>query len=73
MSPLEGIPLGQWSGSDATKSLKATIRQFNQQSDRQTQTMLRLTWAMLGLTVVMTVAVGVQIWLTLIQMKWALD
>jgi len=68
--PIGGIPLDEWSGAKATKQLEATIRTFNEQADRQTSTMLRLTWAMLILTVVMTIAVGLQIWLTLKQMLW---
>jgi hypothetical protein len=37
------IPLGQWSGSDATDRLKETIERANEAADRQTRTMVRLT------------------------------
>ena len=55
------IPLGEWSGSDATNALHATIREFVDQSGKQTRTMIRLTWAIAILTVLMLVAVGIQI------------
>jgi hypothetical protein len=64
------IPLGQWSGSDATEKLEATIKAFNEQSERQTGQMLTMTKVMTWLTVVMTAAVLVQIWLTLKQLNW---
>lgn len=56
-----GIPLGQWSGSDATRELHETIRQFNAEADKQTRQMIRLTRVIIGLTVAMLVLVGVQI------------
>jgi hypothetical protein len=65
-----GIPIGQWSGSDATTQLRAAIERFNAEAGKQTQTVIALTKWMLFLTVVMTVAVGVQILLTLRQMQW---
>jgi hypothetical protein len=61
--PARGIPLGQWSGSDATNTLHDTIRQFTEQSARQTRTLIRLTWAIVGLTVAMVLGLIVQIWL----------
>lgn len=60
-----GIPLGQWSGSDATNALHKTIKDFGDKADKQTQTMIRLTWAIAILTVAMLLAVGFQIYLTL--------
>jgi hypothetical protein len=65
-----GIPLGQWSGSDATNKLRETIEAFNTETNRQTETVIRLTKWMLWLTIVMTAAVAVQIFLTLRQMQW---
>jgi hypothetical protein len=59
------MPLDQWNGSDATRQLEATIKSFNAQADRQTQTMIRLTKWILVLTVLMAVAVMVQIGLAL--------
>jgi hypothetical protein len=60
-----GIPLGQWSGSDATDALRTSIETFQAESSRQTATMIRLTWTIAGLTVVMLGAVLMQIYLTI--------
>jgi hypothetical protein len=57
------IPLSEWSGSGATRELAAMLKEFNEQSSRQTERMLQLTWAILAMTATMSVAVGVQIWL----------
>lgn len=59
--PDRGIPLGEWSGSTATRELHATIREFNAAATRQTNEIVRLTRWMLALTVLMTIAVVVQI------------
>ena len=59
------IPLGEWSGSDAIKALHDTIKDFNTRSARQTKWMLRLTWVIAVLTLVMAFGLGVQIWLAL--------
>jgi hypothetical protein len=40
-----GIPLGQWSGSDATKQLEETIKSAQLANPKQQTTMLRLTIA----------------------------
>jgi hypothetical protein len=58
-----GIPLGEWSGSDATNRLRETIEVSNLQTEKQTRTMLRLTWAILVLTFVMASIGAVQIWM----------
>ena len=58
---LSGVPLGQWSGSDATNALHETIKQFNEQSSRQTDQMLKLTRVMAWLTVAMFIGLIVQI------------
>jgi len=58
-----GIPLGEWSGSAATEALHATIDQYQKESSRQTAKMIRLTWVITGLTVVLTIGLFVQIWL----------
>ena len=65
MSANSGIPLGQWSGSDATDRLRETIIELNAATDRQTRTMVRLTWALIVSTVILTIGVAVEIWLAL--------
>ena len=57
----DGIPLSEWSGSGATRELHETIKQFNDTTQKQTQTLIRLTWIIACLTLVMSVAVIVQI------------
>ena len=59
------IPLGEWSGSAATRELHATIKEFNAAATQHTAVMLRLTRWILALTVVMSAAVVVQIVITL--------
>ena len=56
-----GIPLGEFSGSTATRELHKTIVEFNAQAEQQTRTMIRLTWAIAVLTFVLVVGLGVQI------------
>ena len=58
-----GISVGQLSGSDATTALHETIKVYNATATRQTTWLLRLTWAIAGLTALMAVGLGVQIWL----------
>jgi hypothetical protein len=53
------IALGQWSGSDATNALHETIRQYQEQSNKQTKQMLKLTWAIAVLTFVMLLGLGI--------------
>ena len=57
-----GIPLSEWSGSGATRELHETIKSFNEVTTRQTTWLLRLTWAITALTLVMTIAVLVQVY-----------
>jgi hypothetical protein len=57
------ISVGELSGSDATNALHATIRQFTQDSTRQTTKLIGLTWAIVALTIVMLLGLFVQIWL----------
>lgn len=56
-----GIPLGQWSGSDATDRLRQTVEKFAEDSKKQTRTMIGLTVAIAALTVIMVVEIAVQI------------
>jgi hypothetical protein len=58
---MAGIPLGQWSGSDATNALRETILQLNAAAESQTREMVRMTRWIMWLTVVMAVGVVAQI------------
>jgi hypothetical protein len=60
-----GIPIGEWSGSDATKALHESIKNYQEVSSRQTTQMLRLTWTIAVLTFVMLIGLGVQIYLAI--------
>jgi hypothetical protein len=60
-----GITTGEWSGSDATDALHRTIKEHQETTNRQTAKIIRLTWVLTFLTLVMTVAVFFQIYLTL--------
>lgn len=57
-----GIPLGEYSGSTATRELQKTIEEFNKQSAKQGRTIIGLTWAILILTAVMAIEVSIQLW-----------
>ena len=64
-----GIPLGEWSGSAATRELHETIKQFNASADRQTAEILRLTRVITYLTGAMLLAVVVQITLAVLALR----
>lgn len=46
------------------RRLMVAIREFNLQSTRQSGRMIRLTWAIIGLTVALAVVAGFQLWAT---------
>jgi len=48
-----------------TNKLTKTIEIFNEQSSKQTEKMIRLTWWIVGLTVVMVIGLAIQIILSL--------
>ena len=60
-----GIPVEVWSGAAATQELHTTIRTFAEESNKVSHRMLQLTWAIVFLTLVMLIAVGVQIYFAL--------
>jgi len=48
----KNIPLGELSGSAATERLQFVLEQQHWEAAKQTTVMVKLTWAMLALTVV---------------------
>jgi hypothetical protein len=54
-----------WAGADATDRLRKVIEQHQQESARQTQVMVWLTWVMMVLTIATVALAGVQVWITL--------
>ena len=56
------IPVGQWSGSDATRELTQNIISLNEAANRQNRSMITLTWAIAIMTLVMLVGVALQLW-----------
>jgi len=52
---------------EAVKHLHKAIEQFNQESAKYAKWMLRLTWAIVGLTIAMLFAVVVQIYVATSQ------
>jgi hypothetical protein len=56
-----GLPVDEYSGAYATKALHETIKDFVRSSDHAARRMIRLTWAIAVLTVMMLVAVVTQI------------
>ena len=49
----------------ALNRLRETIETFNEQSSKQTDKLVRLTWWIVGLTVVMVIGLAAQIYLVL--------
>jgi hypothetical protein len=62
---MPGIPLSEWSGSGATDRLHSAIAEFNETATRQTTQLVRLTWALVILTVLLFAGLVVQIVLAL--------
>ena len=58
----DNIPIGQWSGSDATDRLRVAIENNQKATERQTATMLWLNAVMTALTILMAIPAAVQIW-----------
>jgi hypothetical protein len=56
-----GIPIGKWSGSDATEALRETLVTYSEATAKQTAQLIRLTWALVILTVLLFVGLVVQI------------
>jgi hypothetical protein len=57
-----GVPLGQWSGSDATNALRESIERFNARTARQTAWLVGLTWVIAVLTLALFLLTGVLVW-----------
>jgi hypothetical protein len=69
MPMAKNIDMDDWSGSGAVKELQAVIEENQKATERQTTTMIWLTWVMAALTLITTVLtavtaapIGVQIW-----------
>jgi len=58
-----GIPISEFSGSGATMAMHATLKTFITQSERQTDKLIKLTWAIVALTVVLVIGLAIQLWL----------
>ena len=69
MAPDSGIPLGEWSGSNATRELHESIRGFTEASNQSSRRMTQLTCAIVILTTVTLTAAGVQIILTIAMLR----
>jgi len=61
MFPNSSIRLGELSGSDATNALHETIKAFNDAATKQNRTIVRLTWAIFVLTLVMAADVAIRL------------
>ena len=60
MFPNSSIRLGELSGSHATNALHETIKAFNDAASKQNRTIVRLTWAIFVLTLVMAADVAIR-------------
>ena len=67
--PPDNIPMGVRSGRDATGRLRAVIEENQKVTERQTRSMIRLTWVMTFLTAVTAILtaviaapIAIQIW-----------
>ena len=59
------MPISGPSSKRAVEDLHETIKEFNDQASRQSATMIRLTWAITALTLLLFLGLLVQIWLAL--------
>ena len=57
----DNIPIGMWSGSDATRDLHETIRALNETATPQTRQLISLTKVLAVLATAMLLAVVVQV------------
>jgi hypothetical protein len=53
-----GVPLSAWSGSGATDAMHETLKAFSEEAARQNATLVRLTRALVFLTVVLVVQIA---------------
>ncbi len=53
------------SSKEAVEDLHRSITEFNEQANRQARTMIRLTWVIAGLTLLLFIGLLVQIWVAL--------
>jgi hypothetical protein len=53
--PDSSIPMGEWSGSDATERLRETMVELSDRTERQTRQIVVLTVALVVLTVALVV------------------
>ena len=60
-----GIPIDEWSGSDAVDALHDTIKDYQTVAEKQTRTLITLTRVIVFLTLVLIAGLGVQIWVEL--------
>jgi hypothetical protein len=58
-----GIDLDECSGSNATRELHKTIKDFNEVTSRQSTVLVRLTWVISFLSFAMLAGLIIQIWL----------
>lgn len=66
--PESGIPISEWSGSGATDRLRETITEFSATTAEQTAQLVRLTKALVVLTVLLFVGLVVQVVLAIINL-----
>jgi hypothetical protein len=59
------VGLGPLTSAPEVIKLRESIEEFNREANKQSRTMINLTWAILALTLVMTALVGWQIYLVL--------
>jgi hypothetical protein len=63
--PVSPIPLKDWSGSGATDQLREAVTAYNEAAAKQTTQLVRLTGALVGLTVLLFLGLLVQIGLAI--------
>jgi hypothetical protein len=56
-----GIPISEWSGSGATERLRETVAEYSEQTARQTNQLIWLTRALVGLTCVLVIGLVIQV------------
>lgn len=65
--PGGGIPLSEWSGSGGVERLRETVIEYSETTAKQTAQLIRLTKALVLLTVLLFVGLAVQVTIAILD------
>jgi hypothetical protein len=65
---MNGIPLGEWNGSNATKDLHKTFFEMHNVNAKESKKMVFLTWAILILAFIILVLTTIMAWPAILEL-----